>query len=508
MKPANNTSCRKFESRKEGLAKYRSSGKPTFNPVPVCGPKPCPVVGQTRNSSGDCNCPPDQEEVNGKCVPKCDPATQKRNGDKCVSNCDLSKNELIDGQCLTKCEPNQKRVGLECVCDESKGFLTGKNGKCYKKVECEGLETPNADFTFCECKAPNRKNPSTGKCEPIPVMAKCDPTTQILNSKTNKCECAPGFKKDKSGNCVKDCDLSKNEMIGDKCLPKCKENEQRDERGKCFCPPATHDILKDGRCVEKCPGGQTRNEEGECETPIPEPQKIIPTILRTLYKDGDDIKASLMKDGIDSSFSDVIINDKKFQYFHRTNKKSWKRLALGPVINALTVYDNSTDVIQRSRLFDAIKETYAPSRGEEGEKYYMKLLFDLVVAYKSIYKIEDTITLKDKKGNPYDITGIHHIYNKVFGEIVKRFTYGLVSKKAQAVGMDPALYIISKINEYNKLTDVLKDKAVLISVADIKFYGGRRNTIKHRRRKTIKHRKLRNKKTIKRRSKKQNTRRK
>ena len=220
--------CRKFNSRRTGNAVYRTTGKPTFNTTPICGPKPCPIPEQTRNASGDCICPPGQEEISGKCV--------------------------------AFCPSDRKRVGLDCVCNE--GFLPGKDGKCYKKVECVSPETPNLDFTFCECKAPYVKNPTTGKCEGLSkcvypmtlntatnkceckgpaaveingkceVVAKCGPD-ETLNTATNKCECKPGFTRDKSGKC---CDLSKNDLINGKCLPKCATGTHRE--GEVCVPDA------------------------------------------------------------------------------------------------------------------------------------------------------------------------------------------------------------------------------------------------------------------------------
>jgi len=208
--------CRTFNPRRSGSAVYRKTGKPTFNSVSVCGPKPCPIPGQIRSASG-CICPPGQEEV--------------------------------DGACLSFCPSDRKRVGRDCVCNE--GFIPDKTGKCYKKVECKSPETPNADFTFCECKPPYTRT-ATGKCEGVSkcvypmtlntqtnqceckgpgaveikgkceVVAKCGPD-EILNA-TNKCECKPGFTKDNLGKC---CDLSKNEIINGECLPKCSANEDR-----------------------------------------------------------------------------------------------------------------------------------------------------------------------------------------------------------------------------------------------------------------------------------------
>jgi hypothetical protein len=152
--------CRTFNPRRSGNPVYRKTGKPTFNSVSVCGPKPCPIPGQirnasgcicppgqeevngkcvsfcpsdkTRNASGNCVCPPGQEEVNGKCLPKCSAGTH-REGDKCVPDCDPLKNDLVNGKCLPKCSAGTHREGDKCVPDCNLDTHEMINGKCLPK---------------------------------------------------------------------------------------------------------------------------------------------------------------------------------------------------------------------------------------------------------------------------------------------------------------------------------------------------------------------------------------
>jgi hypothetical protein len=522
MEPVNSSSCRKFEPRKEGVAKYRSSGKPTFNPVPVCGPKPCPVVGQTRNSSGNCKCPPDQEEVNGKCVPKCDPATQKREGDKCVSNCDLSKNDLINGKCLPKCPSGTHREGDKCVsdCDPLKNDLV--NGKCLPK--CPSGTHREGDKCVSDCD-PLKNDLVNGKCLPKcpsgthregdKCVSDCDPLkNDLVNGKClPKCPSGTHREGDK---CVSDCDPLKNDLVNGKCLPKCKENEER-KGDKCIpnlqCDPVSQVISSDGASCD-CKKGYIKDNAGNCHEPL----RLVSTLLRTLaFSTPEDIENSLIKSLPNKpTLVQTILDNKDFKYFHKGNSTLWQTVIgkgistkeeLGPDKETMSLEQRFTttetskgggieDIYERSKFID--RYLYEKYKIKGSEKLFFKLIFDVFCAFKSRFSIsdEDFVALPPVVRGKRTSPGMYSIY---LADMVKRTLLSFITKNNPVHSGD----LLTALIDYSKMNETKKTE-----IFNRRQGGGRRKTIKHRRRKTIKHRKLRNKKTIKKRSKKQNTRRK
>jgi hypothetical protein len=523
------------------------------------------------------------------CVPKCDPATQKLDGNTCV--CDESKgfltdasgncykkkeclppevpnadftfceckppNLMISGKCQTPntCSPNMTLNKLTnececldpnvinpktgkcelkakcdpttqiwdpntntCVCDKSKGFLTDKSGKCYKKVVCEPPAVPNVDFTFCECKPPNLM--INGKCQ---TRNKCPPN-MTLNERTNQCECLDPNRMI-SGNCEvrTECDGNTEKLNENTNRCECKDGfENRGDGCVKTCDPSTQE-LKDNKCV--CKNGFIEDAQNTCHEPL----RIICTLLRTLSYSKDQIEGSLTKSLPGKpAFVRQIMNDSKFIYFYKQNKKLWQEmnnLQENTISDELETQfresENSkdADILKRSELIDRhLYKKFNRLQPKPNEKFFYKLILDVFAVFKSIFNISRDDFINKGPGDKKDPGGKNYpedMFGKYLEEIVKRtLLKDINSSKTLSDLVNANLEVSEGLGR--GLNKTLRPALfIYVSKTDIektnifnKSAGGARKTIKHRIHKTIRQRKLRNKKTKKRVSKKKNTRRK
>ncbi len=195
------------------------------------------------------HCPPDTQydpRIN-QCVPHCPPNTQY-NPDlrKCVPHCppDTQYDPRIN-QCVPHCPPNTE--------------YNSDLRKCVPHCPPNTRYDPRSNQCVPQCPPNNRFDPNQQRCVPV----NCGPGITSIPG------CGPG-----PGPV---CDLSKNDKIGNQCLPKCGPNQFRD-RNTLQCvfklkpdlplQPVTptcssREELINGKCVLKCRPGEQR-VNGQC----------------------------------------------------------------------------------------------------------------------------------------------------------------------------------------------------------------------------------------------------
>ena len=145
-----------------------------------CVPK-CPT-GQIRNSSGVCVCPDGQELVQGVCVPVCQTGYTRNSAGVCVINDCGTGRERVNGTCVSMCAPYQERIGGICVAKCGAGQIRNSVGLCVPD----------------DCPADNERLTPTGACVP-----KCTADQERVNGNC-VAKCQTGYTRNSAGDCIKD----------------------------------------------------------------------------------------------------------------------------------------------------------------------------------------------------------------------------------------------------------------------------------------------------------------
>jgi hypothetical protein len=224
--------CQSYYQREcqPGLARDAETGKclPPGSWPPnyewICLPQ-CPqgwtrdIYHPTRCLPPTEKCPEGSENNNGRCVPICEPGTQRDPYGYCVPP-----------TCPDGTYPN----------------LRGR---------CEQPECP-----------PNSRRNDNGVCEPVDQG--CPPDTTNIRGQCVP-DCNQNEERDENGRCVpvdRGCDQGEEEVNG-QCVPICKQGLRRDANGRCVperqgCKQGT--VAFKGRCVEICNKGERRTSDGRC----------------------------------------------------------------------------------------------------------------------------------------------------------------------------------------------------------------------------------------------------
>ena len=272
----------------------------------VCNPPQACPPGQVLNIQGQCvpvGCPPNQENFNGQCVPKCPPGqVHKMPNGVCgppIVLC-LPPNELFNGKCVPKCPPLQVHQMPNGACGPPMIFCLPPNelfnGKCVPK-----------------CPPFQQHTPPNGVCKPVIPPVLCLPPKEMWNGQcVNQCPpgqvhklpngaCAPIFqppvlclppKEMWNGQCVNQCPPfqfhtppngqckplgvlcpAPKELWNGQCLNQCPPGQvHQPPNGACspiliLCLPPQE--LWNGQCVNKCPPGQVHTPpNGQCKLQI------------------------------------------------------------------------------------------------------------------------------------------------------------------------------------------------------------------------------------------------
>jgi hypothetical protein len=176
--------------------------------------------------------------------------------------------QRIGSQCLPPCPKFTVRQGSKCIPNCPQGQQL-RDGKCQPPA-CPGPTVRYKDGS-CGCPNPNDIVSRDGKrCVPPCDLKKND----IVN---NQCipKCPEGWQHTgKNGACeppTRPCNPNTSEMVGGKCVPKCDPPMIRLKNGKCgfqiLCNLQTHEFVGN-QCVPKCVAPAVRQKDGSCKVKI------------------------------------------------------------------------------------------------------------------------------------------------------------------------------------------------------------------------------------------------
>jgi hypothetical protein len=179
--------------------------------------------------------------------------------------------QRVGNQCLPLCPPNTIRQGSKCVPNCPQG-QTIRDGKCQPPA-CPKPTVRYQDGS-CGCPNPNDVVTRDGKrC--VPPQKPCDLTkNDIVNN-----QCIPKCPRDwqhtgPNGKCEppkQPCNPNTSEMYKGQCVPKCDPPMIRQKNGQCglqiLCNLNTHEYFNN-QCVPKCLPPNVRQKDGSCKVNI------------------------------------------------------------------------------------------------------------------------------------------------------------------------------------------------------------------------------------------------
>lgn len=238
------------EGIEEGLAQQKQE---------VCSCRDCKVSGQMLTGCQQVDCPEDFCDVvncgeNAVCT-----ATDKNPaGYFCKAICDAESEVYDDASNTCKCAEGYEK--------------DKKTKKCVLKDACADVKCENTgDVCVVDATVADKGY----RCEP---KAECKAEdNEVLNDKTNKCDCKEGFEKDDNDKCVKDpCYKVTCETAGDVCVADAKEEKGYKCEKKAECKDADNEVLNEKTNTCDCKEGFERNANGKCESTAPvDPQKVL-----------------------------------------------------------------------------------------------------------------------------------------------------------------------------------------------------------------------------------------
>lgn len=244
------------------------------------------------------SCAEGEELWNGRCVPFCEPGTQRDPYGYCApERCPDGSYPNLRGQCVDQgCPPGYDTLQGQCVPPCEQGTVRDENGRCGPPDEgCpEGSDTFRGQCVP-PCGQGYVRDRQTGACLPPPdsgcrqgqekVRGQCVPicpTGQIRDAKgrcltpgcpkgtesyNGQClpQCRPGLVRQQNGRCG--CPAGE-DFVNGRCLPPCDQGLVRDKNGRCMppsCPEGTERFR--GRCLPYCPDSMVRDNRGRCMCP-------------------------------------------------------------------------------------------------------------------------------------------------------------------------------------------------------------------------------------------------